>query len=117
MKRILVGLLCILCLIGFGVIALLQYRRPVLDRATYDAIELGMPEDEALKLAPIRPGAQGRRALTCRCEILGEAGTLHTQLNDNEVVVTPAEDGSFTYVDATTREELGRLRMWVDGDY
>jgi hypothetical protein len=96
MKRRIVVLFFVCCVIGFSVIWLVQNHGPI-DQTTYDAIELGMPENEATALIPIAPGTI---AFTRAAQLLAEAGK--PQFKDDEVFVKTAGAGVFLYFDATT---------------
>jgi hypothetical protein len=111
MKRRIVGLLCVLCVIGFAVIWLLRNHSPI-DQTTYDAIELGMPENEAAALVPIAPGTI---AFASAFQLLAEAGK--TQFKDDDVVVNTAEAGVYLYFDAATKNEVGKMRVWQTHEY
>src|SRR5262249_49136829 len=90
---------------------LLQERSPI-DRTTYDAIALGMPENEAVALVPIAPHVQ---TVTRQAQLLAEAGT--TQFRDEGVVVKTLEDRGFLYLDAKTKNEMGKMRAWQTDEY
>jgi hypothetical protein len=112
MKHRSVALFFVFCAIGFSVLWLLH---SPLDQTTYDAIELGMSENEATALVPIAPGTI---AFTSAAQLLAESGK--TQFKDDEVlgtVVKTAGAGVFLYFDATTKKELGKKRVWQTHEY
>jgi hypothetical protein len=113
MKRIIVALFFVFCVIGCSVIWLVQNHSPI-DQTTYDAIELGMPEHEAAALAPIAPGTI---AFTSMAERLAEAGK--TKFYDGEIFakVVTVEPGVFLYFHATRKKELGKKRVWQTHEY
>ena len=108
MKRGIVSLLIAVCVLGFAVHWLL--RSPI-DQTTYDGIELGMTEDEVTKLVPIAPGTV---AFTRAAQVVAEAG--QPPFNLNAVIVT-GENGAFMIVDAATKKELGKQRVWQTDEY
>ena len=110
MKRRIVGLLFALCVIVFSVIWLLQNHRPI-DQTTYDAISLGMSEEEVTKLVPIAPGTI---AFSRAAQLVAEAGQPPFEVNEAFV---KGEDGVFVYFDATTKKELGKERVWQTNEY
>jgi hypothetical protein len=105
----------VLCMIGVSVFWFVQGRSPI-DKATYDAIVLGMPEDEAMKLVPIShraPGAGKNRSGSS--QLLAEAGTAH--FKSDEVFNKEMADGTFVYFEVATNRELAKVRFWDTDDY
>ena len=123
MKRknfVLCLLLCMIC----GSLFWVFHSRSPIDKSTYDAIELRMPENDAMMLVPIphRSSSDGkigekivRKIRAVSSQSLGEAGTAH--FKSKEVVNEQTADGTYVYFEAATKRELAKVRFWDTDDY
>jgi hypothetical protein len=118
MKRTILAIILLLCVVAFLIFWFIrnQHRSPV-DKTTYDAISLGMPEDEAMRLVPIphRASGKGKDRGEAIIQFEEEAGKAY--FKSDEVSVKEAEDGTFSFFDVATGREVARVRFWDTDDY
>jgi len=85
------------------------------DKAVYDAICLGMPEQDVIALVPLKHIAPDKgKVRSAPAERRAEAGEPRFR---NSVTSEATEDGTMVYFDSATRKEAGKVRTWDTDEY